>query len=55
MSHVERKTELRRKRKRRATLAKLKAKMAATKNPGDQQTILTKIKRISPLWKPAGK
>jgi len=55
MSHVERKTELRRKRKRRATLTKLKAKLATTKNPGDQQTILTKIKRISPLWKPAGK
>lgn len=53
MSHIERKTELKRKRKRRATVAKLKTKLAATKNPSDQQAILAKIKRVSPLWKPA--
>ncbi|HMO35986.1 MAG TPA: hypothetical protein PKA06_08085 [Gemmatales bacterium] len=53
MSYIERKTELKRKRKRRATVAKLKEKLATTKNPGDQQTILAKIKRISPFWEPA--
>ena len=53
MSHIERKTELKRKRKRRATVAELKIKLAATKNPTDQAAIVTKIKRVSPLWKPA--
>ncbi len=52
MSHIERKTELKRKRKRRATVAKLKEKLAKTKNPGDQQAIVTKIKRVSPFWQP---
>lgn len=52
MSHIERKTELKRKRKRRATVAKLKEKLAKTKNPSDQQAIVTKIKRVSPFWQP---
>ena len=52
MSYIERKTELKRKRKRRATVAKLKIKLAATKNPTDQQAIVAKIKKVSPLWAP---
>lgn len=52
MSHIERKSELKRKRKRRATVAKLKTKLAATKNPTDKEVIVAKIKRVSPLWKP---
>lgn len=52
MSYIERKSELKRKRKRRATVTKLKAKLAATKNPTDQQAIVAKIKKVSPLWKP---
>jgi hypothetical protein len=50
MSHIERKTELKRKRKRRETVAKLKEKLAATKNPADQQAIVAKIKKVSPFW-----
>ena len=52
MSYIERKVELKRRRKRHATLTKLKAKLAATKTPADQQAILAKIKRISPFWQP---
>jgi hypothetical protein len=55
MSYIERKSELRRKRKRRATVAKLKTKLAITKNPTDQQVIVAKIKKVSPLWKPMAK
>jgi hypothetical protein len=55
MSYIERRVELKRRRKRRETLAKLKTKLAATKNPSDQQAILTKIKRISPFWQPEAK
>jgi len=53
MSYIERKSELKRKRKRRATVAKLKTKLASTKNPADQQAIITKIKKVSPFWAPA--
>ncbi len=52
MSYIERKSELKRKRKRRATVVKLKAKLALIKNPADQQAIIQKIKRVSPLWLP---
>jgi hypothetical protein len=52
MSHIERKTELKRRRKRRAKLQKLKGKLAKAKTSGDTQTILQKIKRVSPFWKP---
>jgi hypothetical protein len=55
MSYIERKVELRRRRKRRDKVAKLKAKLAAIKNPADQQAVLQKIKRISPFWEPAEK
>jgi hypothetical protein len=55
MSYIERKVELKRRRKRRATLAKLKTKLAAAKTPADQQAILAKIKRISPFWQPEPK
>ncbi len=53
MSYIERKTELKRKRKRRETVSKLKVKLAATKNPQDQQAIVAKIKKVSPFWTPA--
>ncbi len=53
MSYIERKTELKRKRKRRETVTKLKVKLAATKNPTDQQAIIAKIKKVSPFWAPA--
>lgn len=52
MSHIEKKTELKRRRQRREKLRKLKAKMAKAKTPHDGQVILQKIKNISPFWKP---
>jgi DNA topoisomerase VI subunit B len=52
MAHIERKSELRRRRQRRAKLQKLKAKMAKTKTPHEAQQILQKIKHISPFWQP---
>jgi len=55
MSYIERKSELKRKRKRRATVAKLKGKLALTKNPTEKEAIVAKIKRVSPLWKPMAK
>jgi len=55
MAYIERKVELKRRRKRRESLAKLQTKLAATKTPADQQAILAKIKRISPFWQPPGK
>jgi hypothetical protein len=48
---VERKIELRRRRKRHETMRKLKAKLAAAKTGGDREQILQKIRRISPWWK----
>jgi hypothetical protein len=54
MSHIERKTELKRRRKRQEKLGKLKAKLARAKNPGDTLAILQKIKRISPFWQQPG-
>ncbi len=54
MSHIERKTELKRKRQRKAKLAKLKKKMAQAKNPNEAGQLEAKIHRISPFWTPAG-
>lgn len=52
MAHIEKKDELRRKRKRKEKLGTLKEKLAKTKNAAEQQAIIQKIHRISPLWKP---
>lgn len=52
MAYLERNVELKRRRKRRESLAKLKVKLTAAKTPADQQVILAKIKRISPFWQP---
>jgi hypothetical protein len=54
MSHVERKTELKRRRKRHDKLRKLKAKLAKAKNPHETQVIMQKIKVVSPFWRPPG-
>jgi hypothetical protein len=54
MSHIERKSELKRRQQRRAKVRKLRAKMAKAKNPHEQQLIVAKIKKISPLWHPPG-
>lgn len=50
MSHIERKTELKRRRKRRQKLRKLKAKLAKVKNPHEAHVVQQKIKVISPFW-----
>ncbi len=47
---VERQTELRRRRSRTAKMTKLKDKLAKAKTPGDKDTLLKKIHRISPWW-----
>jgi hypothetical protein len=52
MSHIERKSELKRKRTRREKIRKLRAKMARAKSPHDAQMIVQKIKLISPFWEP---
>ncbi|MCS6978218.1 MAG: hypothetical protein NZM31_14590 [Gemmatales bacterium] len=52
MAHVERKSELRRRRTRRAKIRKLRAKLAQAKNPTEAEQIIAKIKRISPFWSP---
>jgi hypothetical protein len=51
MSHIERKTELKRRRKRHEKLRKLKAKLAKARTPHDEQVVLQKIKVVSPFWK----
>jgi hypothetical protein len=48
---VERKIELRRRRKRQEKVRKLKKKLAAAKTSGDREQILQKIRRQSPWWK----
>jgi hypothetical protein len=48
---VEKKSELRRRRSRRAKLGKLKAKLAKAKSNSERDTVLKKIHRISPWWK----
>jgi hypothetical protein len=54
MSHIERKSELKRRRQRREKVRKLRAKMAKAKIPGEQATLLKKIHTISPFWQPPG-
>jgi hypothetical protein len=53
MSHIERKTELKRRRKRKEKVAKLKAKLARAKSNHESQQLIQKIKLISPFWQPA--
>lgn len=48
---VERKIELRRRRKRHEKMRKYKAKLATAKSPHDREAIVKKIVRISPWWK----
>jgi len=50
---VEKKSELRRTRSRRAKLVKLKARLAKAKSNSERDQILKRIHRISPWWKPA--
>jgi hypothetical protein len=47
---VERKIELRRRRKRQEKMRKYKAKLATAKSPHDKEVIVKKIQRISPWW-----
>jgi hypothetical protein len=49
MSHIERKTELKRRRKRRGKVRHLKAKLAKAKTSGETATLVQKIRRISPF------
>jgi Family of unknown function (DUF6800) len=50
MSHIERKSELKRRRHRRAKIKKLRAKLAKAKNPHEAQLVTQRIKKISPFW-----
>jgi len=52
---VERKMELRRRRKRGEKMLKFKAKLAGAKSAHDKELILKKIHRISPFWKELAK
>lgn len=52
MSHIERKTELKRKRTRREKVRKLRAKIARAKNQHEADLIVAKIKKLSPFWTP---
>ena len=54
MSHIERKSELKRRRHRREKIRKLRAKLSHAKNPTEANAIVTKIKAISPFWHPPG-
>ena len=47
---VERRIELKRRRRRGAKLLKLKTKLAAAKDIKDKDLVLAKIHRISPWW-----
>lgn len=47
---VERRSELDRRYQRKAKMTKLKARLAAAKDNRDRETILKKIRRISPWW-----
>ncbi len=49
MGRVERTRELARKRTRRAKLAKLRKKYAATRNESDKAEILAKAQKVSPF------
>ena len=47
---VERRTELDRRFQRKKKMRKLKAKLAAAKDPRERDVVLKKIHRISPWW-----
>jgi hypothetical protein len=47
---VERRSELKRRRHRRSKMFKLKARLAAVKDPREKEVIVKKIRRLSPLW-----
>ena len=51
---VERKSELKRRRHRRAKMLKLKAKLAHAKDGRERDNVMRKIKALSPLWTPQG-
>jgi hypothetical protein len=50
---VERKSELKRRYHRKKKMRKLKTKLAKSTSEADKQTIVAKIQRLSPDWKPA--
>jgi hypothetical protein len=52
MSHIERKTELKRRRKRREKVHKLRRRLVQAKNPTEQAAIVAKIRILSPFWNP---
>ena len=52
---VERRIELDRRYQRKKKMAKLKAKLAAVKEPRDKEVVLKRIKRLSPWWKEPAK
>ena len=52
---VERRKELDRRYHRKKKMAKLKAKLAAAKDVRERDTILKKIKIVSPWWKEPAK
>lgn len=47
---VERRTELNRRYHRKQKMAKLKARLAAAKSGSERETILKKIRILSPWW-----
>ncbi len=49
MAHIERKSELHRRRKRREKLRHLKAKLATAKTPAEVAGLMQKIRHISPF------
>ena len=51
---VERRSELRRRQTRRKKMFKLKAKLAAAKDPHAKELVLNKIHLLSPWWKEPG-
>lgn len=52
MAHIERKSELRRRRKRKEKLHKLTERLRNATHVEEARTVLAKIRRISPLWQP---
>ena len=55
MSHIERKSELRRRRQRRAKIKKLRGRMDKAKNPSESHGLIAKIKRLNPFWEAPAK
>jgi len=55
MAHIERKSELKRRRKRREKLRHLKAKLAHAKTPAEVAGIMQKIRHVSPFCPVQGK